>query len=434
MEIYTDPKKRFEALFGFMEKRLNGQKSLSIHQHRQAAIKRFAELDFPSLRDEDWKYTSVSRVLQPKYTLHSEISAPASESVLPSLKDSIEIRFSNGHWVKGETPMPAGLHLMSIQEALENERWSALLNKELFAPMQETQDIFSQLNVAFMLEGIFIYVEKGVDIRPILYLNIENQAETEPVLSSMSTFIYLEENASLQLLEHFQPKPEGQSEVLVNMLQKVIQKPNSHLQQYKVQEMQSDSFLIYQSSIQQYRDSVYTHFNADLGGRMVRNNITCIQMDPNVSSNLYGVNLGRGEQHIDTQTTIDHASPHGLSNELYRSLLHDKSRNVFNGKVIVRQDAQKINAFQQNDSLLLSDRSRSDAKPQLEIFADDVRCSHGATIGQLDQEQVFYLMSRGLSRLEAEGVLQWSFLGKVTDHINQSEIKSFIDSRIMEKL
>ena len=172
----------------------------------------------------------------------------------------------------------------------------------------------------------------------------------------------------------------------------------------------------------------------DLGGKMVRNNLSTELLDSNTETNYYGIYLGLDKQHIDNQTFIDHAVPHCQSNELYKGILSDKARGVFNGKVLVRQDAQKTNAFQQNSSLVLSNDAVMDAKPQLEIYADDVKCSHGATIGQLDESSIFYLKSRGLSEVQSRNLLQKAFVGEVVENFKNETIKHSVLNKIDQKL
>jgi Fe-S cluster assembly protein SufD len=182
------------------------------------------------------------------------------------------------------------------------------------------------------------------------------------------------------------------------------------------------------------RDSNYSHYAFDLGGGIVRNNLSVSLLDSNTESHLYGAFIGFKDQHIDNQTFIDHAMPHCQSNEMYKGILLDKARGVFNGKVLVRQDAQKTNAFQQSSSLVLSPTAVMDTKPQLEIFADDVKCSHGATIGHLDESSVFYLNSRGLSENQAKSLLKRAFISEVVDHIENEDFKDLAYERIEAKL
>jgi len=205
----------------------------------------------------------------------------------------------------------------------------------------------------------------------------------------------------------------NKSKYFTNSANYIQVEDNAHVHHYRLQFESRSAYQVSNAIAIQARNSIYSNYSVDFGSRIVRNNISTEHMGPGVNTFYYGAYLGLDNQHIDSQTFIDHAVPHCESNEMYKGILSDKARGVFNGKVLVRQDAQKTNAYQQSSSLVLSDTAIMDAKPQLEIYADDVKCSHGATIGQLDQESVFYLKSRGLSDEGAKNLLQKAFLGDV---------------------
>jgi Fe-S cluster assembly protein SufD len=208
---------------------------------------------------------------------------------------------------------------------------------------------------------------------------------------------------------------------------------NAHAFHYKLQNESETAFQINNTTAYQEQDSTYTNLALDLGGRIVRNNLNTIHRGQNITSNLYGALNINGDQHVDNQTFIDHAIPHCQSNELYKAVLDGKSNGVFNGKVMVRRDAQKTNAYQQNAALVLSDKANMDSKPQLEIYADDVKCSHGATIGQLDQTSMFYLRSRGMSEKTAKETLQYAFLIEVLEQIDNEAVQEKAEALLYQK-
>ena len=211
-------------------------------------------------------------------------------------------------------------------------------------------------------------------------------------------------------------------------------KANANVKHYKLQNESSNGNQINNTIVSQDRDSVYSSYVADLGGKIVRNNLSSHLQDSGTNTNMYGVYLGKGKQHIDNQSFLDHAFPHCESNQLYKGILDDQSRGVFNGKVTVQPDAQKTNAYQQNSSLVISETAVMDTKPQLEIFADDVRCSHGATIGQLDEDSIYYLRTRGMNRDQAKATLQFAFLAEVLSHFPLESVRVKIAEMIEEKL
>jgi Fe-S cluster assembly protein SufD len=287
-----------------------------------------------------------------------------------------------------------------------------------------------QLNQAFARDSILITVGDNVAIDRLVTISHTFTECSKSVISGPQIFGFMGKASSLSLLECFQ----GENPGFFIVQNRFNIGAEASLMHYKLQELGSENFLIYNNLAEQQSSSSYTHFNIDLGGRVVRNNISAIHRGSNLVSNLFGVFPGTGEQHVDTQSLIDHAMPHCESHELYRQVLKDKSRGVFNGKVMVRQDAQKTNAYQQNDTILVSDTARMDSKPQLEIFADDVRCSHGATIGQLDENAIFYLKSRGLNDSEARFLLEWAFINEVLEKIEQEEVREFLSDRVRYKV
>ncbi len=434
METYTDPKSKFEALFKVFETSLNGHQKSKYHGFRKNSILNLSKLDFPSTRDENWKYTSISRILQPGYTIiPDEKSKSQSLPVFDKINDSIQLIYHNGHF-QGEVPiLPTGLKIMSVESALENIEYAGFIENNFLKLNDKSNDIFTHLNQSFSKDGLFIVVEENIKIQTSIHIIHYGQSKGSPLFVAPTMFVWSKKNSELVILEQHISELGGK-EIFSSVVNQFVIEKNASIHHTKLQQINEQDFMIYKNEVNQDRDSHYRHFNSELGGRLVRNTISVVQQDINVQSDLYGIFIGSGDQHSDSQTSIDHASPHGLSNELYRSLLSGKARSVFNGKVIVRPDAQKINAFQQNDTLLLSEKARIDSKPQLEIFADDVRCSHGATIGQMDLEQLFYLKSRGLNLDESRILLLWAFIGKVTEFIAHPEIKGLIDKYAREKL
>jgi Fe-S cluster assembly protein SufD len=435
MEVSNDIKFRLKALFESFENQLNGHKNAALHAYRRIAINNVDKLEFPSTRDENWKYTSLNRVWKPAYDISKHTTQ--IESLFPSntqLTEAIELQLFNGQLSSTmPTQLPKGLTLLTIEQALELEPYASIAKQMIEEKIISSSDIFTQLSTGLSQQGIFIHVQADTIINEPIWVRHNIGSQDSAYFGANLMLVYQEKNSQLSILEHFQSTNQDKESCIIVHNEHVLQ-PNAQLHHYKLQDIGQQQFMIYTNQADQYRDSMYFHFNADLGARLVRNQIRSTQSDPNVYTHLYGIFPGNNEQHADTQTSIDHASPHGNSHEWYRSLLSGSARGVFNGKVIVRPDAQKINAYQQNDTLLLSDRARMDSKPQLEIFADDVRCSHGATIGQLDEEQQFYLQARGLDMETAQRLLLWGFIGKISEFIPHAEIKSIIETSLEQKL
>lgn len=435
----TEAKQRFSALFGLYENRLNGQRGASFHHLRKYAVKRMEELEFPGIKFEDWKYTSTSRLISPAYGI-SEAEEIERNDILPFLyknKNCCNLIFVNGKLSKklsDTDSWDAGVTILTIEEALAETRWEKKCRGVLEKLLNQSKDAFLPLNVAFAGKGLMIHTDRNIVMdRPIHILHVSTETN-QPVLNAPVQLFFAEEGSQMTILESFHGlKGENSEAGFTACLNYFDVSGQAHVRYYKNQELASQDFMVHQTFADQGRDSVFSAFTADLGGKIVRNNLSVVHLEKNVLTNLYGVFLTDGEQHIDNQTFVDHAMPHCLSNELYKGILDGKSRGVFNGKVMVRPDAQKINAFQKNNILILSEQARMDSKPQLEIFADDVKCSHGATIGQMDESAVFYLRSRGLSETEARALLQLAFVQEVTEVIEDEDIRERMDDRISMK-
>ena len=281
--------------------------------------------------------------------------------------------------------------------------------------------------------GLFIHVAKNAVIeKPVYLIHLAAPGET-PTFSSYLNIAIAEQSSEASFIEGLFELPGAEGTYFNNLVNRFRVKPNAHIHHYRLQQEGREGFLISNADVEQDGDSTFSSYAIDLGGRLVRNNLVTTLNNPGTGTNFYGVYFAKGEQHIDNHTFIDHAVPHCISNELYKGILTDKAHGVFNGKVMVRRDAQKTNAFQQNSSLVLSDKAQMDSKPQLEIFADDVRCSHGATIGQLDESAVFYLRSRGLSDDQARFMLQQAFLEEVIEFMKLEPVRAFAEQLILEK-
>jgi Fe-S cluster assembly protein SufD len=294
----------------------------------------------------------------------------------------------------------------------------------------EEKQAFSLLNLAFSKNGLFLYVPKNAQATKLLHIQHITEECGVSFMVPTQIFGLVEQGGNASIIESFHHVGEENSSYFINGLNRFEIKANASLTHYKLQKESSKAYQVTNSGITQERDSIFTSHVIDAGGRMVRNNLNTELKGSGTETNYYGVYYATGDSHIDNQTFIDHAVPHCESNELYKGILDDHGVGVFNGKVLVRQDAQKTNAYQQNSSLVLSQTATMNAKPQLEIFADDVRCSHGATIGQLDEQSVFYLKSRGVPEPDARKLLQNAFLGEVIEKIENEVIKDYAESLI----
>ena len=435
---YAEVKARFQQLFEAHQAQLNGQASHPYHQFRAQAMKRMETLSFPTRRDEEWKYTSVNRVLQPEYQLETPAAVDAAQlkPFLIEEMDAIRLVFINGAFreeLSDIGKLPSGLTVLELADALADARYQQMVQQQLDSLMEGQTDPFMVLNAAFARHGLFIHVAKNTVIeKPVYLIHLAAPGDT-PTFSSYLNIAIAEQSSEVSFVEGLFELPGAEGTYFNNLVNRFRIKANAHIHHYRLQQEGPEGFLISNADVEQDGDSTFSSYAIDLGGRLVRNNLATTLNNQGTNTNFYGVYFAKSEQHIDNHTFIDHAMPHGQSNELYKGILTDKARGVFNGKVLVRRDAQKTNAFQQNSSLVLSDKAQMDTKPQLEIFADDVRCSHGATIGQLDETAVFYLRSRGLSDAQARAMLQHAFLEEVIEFMKLEPVKDFAEELIMKK-
>lgn len=434
---YIETKAQLSRLFQSVEASLNGESSHPFHAFRRQAMDKLQGLSFPTRRDEDWKYTSLNRLLVNEY---GQQAAPKLEEgqLAPFViggEEVIQLVFVNGTWNKELSRLsakPDFLVVMELKHALADPQYKALIEAEWTQWALASDSALVAMNMAFAQSGLFVHIPANKVLEnPVHCIHIHTKTD-KPQLTSPQMFVVAEKNSQLTVVDSF-VSLDADAVYFSNIVNRFVLEPNAVVYHYKLQNEALEAFQINHTEAWVKRDGNFSSFVLDLGGRIVRNNISAFLADSGTHTNLFGVYLGKSEQHIDSQTFIDHAFPHCTSNELYKGILTDRANGVFNGKVMVHKDAQKTNAYQQNSSLVLSERAQMDTKPQLEIFADDVRCSHGATIGQLDESSVFYLKSRGFNDEQARSMLQHAFLIEVLEHIHLDEVREKAESLVFAK-
>lgn len=397
-----------------------------IKSARSKGFELFSASGFPTRRDEDWRYTSVTPYLQESFQTNGSVKKTGKVNpeagCIPDM-DCYKIILVNGVPVNKDA-LPDFIKVSTFEEAkndtglLHNFGKAALLNEMPFAA----------LNTALFPHGVFIEVAGGAHPDKPLHLIHVYDAEQRAFIQPRSLMV-VHKNASLTLIETIVSGKH--TNLFINGMTEVILKEQAHMDHYLIQEMESDLAMVQQTDVHQVRHSVYSNYTFSLpGASLIRNNLHLALDDEQTESHLYGLYLGAGNQLIDNHSLVDHRKPNCNSNEIYKGVLTGKSVGVFNGKVFVRQDAQKTNAFQQNNNLLLDDLASINSKPQLEIFADDVKCSHGSTVGQLSKEAMFYLQSRGISKAAARQLLVNAFAFDVTEKIKIPELEHFINDKI----
>ncbi|OGB69975.1 MAG: Fe-S cluster assembly protein SufD [Caldithrix sp. RBG_13_44_9] len=424
------------STFNNFENRLNGNADQPFHRLRREAISHFARLGFPNTRMEDWKYTNLQPLLDQRYQLFDddhELKPAAVEKLFIGKKNDNRLVFVNGKFSEKFSNLHLihpGITLSNLEKALQDH--PRIVNEYIAKYSDHRQEAFTALNTAFAREGIFLYVPQDVVVEEPIYILHIFDPQDEPYQAHPRHLLVVEKNSQVKIVESHHSLSDGP--VFNNSVTEVILKEGSRLDLLKIQDDNFHSIRIHRTQIYQERQSILNSFSIDLGGAIVRNNLTVSLNGENCESNLFGFYLASGNQLIDNHTSIEHLKPNCNSNELYKGILSGKSRGVFSGTIYVARDAQKTNAFQSNKNLLLSPEADINSKPQLKIFADDVKCTHGATVGQLDEEAIFYMQQRGIPPEQAQNLLRLAFAGEVIDKTSLENVRVFLQDRIEKRL
>ncbi|TRZ45969.1 Fe-S cluster assembly protein SufD [Robertkochia solimangrovi] len=409
--------------------------NLPVHEVRSKAIKDFENLGFPSKKLESWKYTSLSKLLKSDYSVF-----PKNESSLEFKEvkkyfiheiDSYKIVFIDGIYSShlSETSHE-GLDVCLMSAALSKPKYKIIIDN-YFNKIAKT-DGLTALNTAFSREGAFINIPRGKVVeKPIQILHFSTGNESSLLLQPRN-LIVVGENAHVQIIERHQSLTDNP--VLTNSVTEIFANKRAIVDYYKIQNDRQSASLIDNTFISQQQNSHALVHTFSLGGNVTRNNLQFFHKGEYLDSTLKGVTIIGDKQHVDHSTLVHHATPNCESHQDYKGIYADRSTGVFNGQIIVEKEAQKTNGFQQNNNILIDDTATINAKPQLEIFADDVKCSHGCTIGQLDDEAMFYLKSRGIPEKEARALLMYAFANNVLESVKIPEVKQRINKLIAMKL
>ena len=409
----------------------------SLNNLRNRAKQDFNLSEFPTKKNEEWKYTNISPILKhefipsPLISDKSEINIKIDSYKIPDLKTHLLV-FINGIF-NSELSEIVDLPEGAIVDSFYNQiRSNFDFIKDHISNDSSKENSFNLLNNSFTYDGLVVYIPKGKVIeKPIHVLNIATSDENKTLIQPRN-IIVAEENAQAKIISEYIGLTN--LEYFTNILTEISVDENANVTFYKIQNETNNAFHIDKTDIVQKESSVFNHFSLSFGSKIARNDINTKLDGENIELHLYGLYLGNEDQHIDHHTFIDHAKPNCESNELYKGILDDNARGVFSGKILVNQIAQKTNAFQSNKSVLLSDTASIDAKPQLEIYADDVKCSHGATVGKLDEEAFFYIRSRGVPEESARSMLIRAFVEDVVGEIKIDSLKEKVNHTIFEHL
>ncbi len=430
------PEDRFISAFKVNNgQTLNGTNA-SIAKQREHAIERFAELGIPTKDLEAWKYTNIAKILDRQYTLPLAPEQPAvsEDDIAPLLIDDLDAHrlvLVNGRVSASLSDigdLPAGVVVSGLAEAGSSHPEVVEAHYSQYADLED--EALTALNTAFVQDGAFVYVPKGTVVEKPIFLLHVNAHEEDTLLQPRHLFV-AEEGSIAKIVEAQQSLTGART--FTNSVTEAYVGARGNLDHYLLQNEGPNASQVNTLAAYHEEDSVFDTHTTTLTGDVIRNNVSINPDGTFCESHLFGLYVGKDDMHVDNNTLVDHTQPDCMSNELYRHVLNDESTGVFNGKVFVRRGSQRINAYQSNDSIVLTNRADIFTKPELEIYADDVECSHGATSGQLDEEGVFYLRSRGVSERHARILMLQAFASDVLEEVKIDALRSHLTEKVRER-
>ena len=404
---------------------------------RGSAMERFELLGFPTVRDEEWKYTNLATL--------------AKENFVPAATDELDLEDPQSKFGYTET---AGAHLVVVNGFLRDDlsvttglesvvatdlfnaaadaRYNKVVRKYLARNAGYHNSGLTALNTAFIQSGVFLWLPKNVKLATPLQITFVADGIEQNSANFPRLLIVAEENSSATVIESFVSN--GNTRYFTNAISEIILKDGAHLEHYRLQRESKEAVHISTTSAELFRSIRYETTSINLGAQLSRHDVSVILDQEGAETSVDGLYMVGQNQHTDTHSVIDHKQPHCSSRQLYKGILDDNARAVFNGKVFVREGAQKTDAMQTNKNLLLSDKARVDTKPQLEIYADDVKCAHGAAVGQIDPEELFYLEARGINPELGRNLLTYGFAEEVIEKIKVQSIRTQLDEIVLRQL
>ncbi len=431
---------KYEAAFRAIAEATGTTEAGWVRRLRESAFDRFEQIGFPTTDQEEWRYTNVGPIAKGTFEPILERAATrlsgsdarpficeeACESSLVFINGIFDTSLSNLN------ALPAGVVVMELAEALRNPGHQAVIREQLARHADYNQDGFSALNTALFASGAFVLIPRGQKVETPIHLLFLSQSGTKPHVSFPRVLVIAEENSAATIIESYASM--GSGDYFTSAVAELVIGAGAQLRHYKLQRESMESFHVATTKVDLGKESKFDTTTITLGAQLSRHDIG-IRMDHEEAEcwvdGLYMIDNG---QHTDTHSLIDHLQPHCTSHQLYKGILDGRSRAVFNGKVFVHKGAQQTDAMQTNKNMLLSNEARVDTKPQLEIFADDVKCAHGAAIGQLDEEELFYLQTRGMNRDVARNLLTYGFAEEVIAKIGIDSIRAQLDEAVLNRL
>jgi Fe-S cluster assembly protein SufD len=403
---------------------------------RKAALDRSVELGVPTVRDEDWKLTNLAPLTRKSFAPAEggvEITLEEMKGFVFRGQESARLVFVNGRYapaLSDECGQPGGVIACSLRQSMELNY--ELVKLHLAKHLDIENDFFGALNTAFLEDGGFVYVPDGAVVEKPIHLIYVSTKTSTPAVAHPRNLIVAGVNCEAAVVEEYVSL--GGDEYFTNAVTEIVAAEGAVVEHYRIQRESRQAYNVGTVRVQLSRGSNVTCHGVLVGGALVRNNVHPVLAGEGAECVINGVFLPAGGQHMDNFMKVEHVSPHCNSRQYYHGILNDKARGVFSGRIIVHKDAQRTDAKQTNRNLLLTDDAQMDSKPQLEIYADDVKCTHGATIGQLDRESIFYLRSRGIPEETAQTLLLFGFAAENLERMRQEPIRQYVIDLITEWL
>jgi Fe-S cluster assembly protein SufD len=422
--------------FGAFEKGAAGHGLPWLEGLRRQAFARFCEVGFPTTRVEDWRFTNVSAIAQTPFRLASKPEALAFDEVLGPYRvagAACQLIFLDGHFcaeLSSFAHLPSGVSVTGLAKQIAQA--PAEIESHLGKYLNVQRDPFAALNTAFLEDGAYVHIRRGVVAQAPIYLLFVTTAQQAPAMAHPRNLIVAEQAAQATVVEDYVSLDGGVA--FCNTVTELIAGEDAVVSHYMIERESRKSFNVSTLRIQQGRSASTASHSVLLGGALVRNNVHPVLAGEGGECLINGLFIGNGRQHLDNYMLVEHASAHCGSRQFYNGILDDRAHGVFHGRIVVHKDAQKTDAKQTNRNLLLSDEAQIDTKPQLEIFADDVKCTHGATIGQIDETALFYLRSRGIDEVSARRLLLLAFASECLDRMKEGPARSHVERLIHKHL
>jgi Fe-S cluster assembly protein SufD len=422
---------RYLESFTSFDKKAEGRNLPWLRKLREDAFARFCSTGFPTTHDEDWRFTNVAEIARTSFALATGASEIAEKDLKPWRMESAaaQLVFIDGQFARQLSrigTLPKGVAISGLKEAIA--QGSKAVESHLGRYLDTQRDPFSALNTAFVEDGAFVHVSRGVSLEAPVHLMFVSTAADSPRMFHPRNLIIVDQEAEATVIEEYVSL--GGNADLCNSATELVAGESANVSHYMIEREHHDAFNVSTLRMQQGRSANVASHSLLLGGGLVRNNVHPVLAGEGGECLINGLFVGNGHQHLDNYMHVEHASPHCGSRQFYNGILDGHAHGVFHGRIVVHKDAQKTDAKQTNRNLLLSDNAQIDTKPQLEIYADDVKCTHGATIGQIEENALFYLRSRGIEEVSARRMLLMAFAGECLDRMKPGPARAHAESLI----